>query len=284
MASMVRYPGKVLAIGAIVLPLLCQAEPSVVGTWELTYVAPQAIGNTLPGGVTNTKMYFTAGGKLFALEPDAVSIQDVKSADYTFDGRTLKLSEAGVQFRAMTISFPDDETMVASQRAESQRTFTRIPAFDQKLEPKSLQLVADKSNDAIRLVYDVKDYSSSPMSERLRGFWEVVAYENVPRDQAPPYGFFNDLWTIDHGKVVISRREPSAIDSVPFSYKDGQFSSSGIGLGGPPGSKVNWKPSFNEWGNLVLDGPYCRMVLKLVSKSTVNPSAVPLKVVILRLN
>ena len=280
---MVRHLVKVVAVGAIVLPLLCQAEPSLVGTWELTYVAPQAIGDTMPGGVTNTKMYFTADGKLFVLKPDAVSIQDMKSADYTFDGRTLKASEAGVHSRVMTISFPDDATMVVSQRDESQRTFTRIPGFDKKLEPKSLQLVADKSNDAVRPVYDVKDYSSAPMIERLRGFWEVVAYENVPRDQAPPYGFFNDLWTIEHGKVVISRREPSAIDSVPFSYENGQFSSSGIGLGGPPGSKVSWKPSFNEWGNLVLDGPHCRMVLKLVSKSTVNLPVVPLKVVLLRL-
>ena len=58
--------------------------------------------------------------------------------------------------------------------------------------------------------------------------------------------------------------------------------SSGIGLGGPPGSKIEWVVAFNEWGQLVLDSKYCRLILKRVAINEEDVSSFPLKVVIVR--
>ncbi|WP_165403450.1 MULTISPECIES: hypothetical protein [unclassified Duganella] len=80
--------------------------------------------------------------------------------------------------------------------------------------------------------------------------WEVIAYERIPRNQLPPYGFFNDLWKIDSSTVTIFRREPAAEDTVPLTF-NGSITSSGIGLGGPSGSKIDWVVTFNEWGQLI---------------------------------
>lgn len=278
---MIKWIGRLLLTLVVIFPLVCKADTPIVGTWVLTYVAPQDIGNTMPGGVTNTKMYFTTDGKLFSLKPDAVSIANSPSTDYTFDGKQLKVTFAGGRARVMTVIFPDTETMIITQQYESQRTFKRIVGFEKKLEPMSLQLVNDNSSSPVTTVYDVRDYSKLPTVERLQGAWEVIAYENVPRSQAPPYGFFNDLWIIKKEAVSISRRTPPASDSVPFTFVDGMLTSSGIGLGGPVESKVVWNTTFNEWGNLVLDSAYCRLILKLVSKDTLNVPAVPLKIVLL---
>ncbi len=235
----------------------------------------------MPGGVINTKMYFTADGKLYSLKPDAELMENSKPTDYTFDGKQLKITFPSGQVRVMTATFPNAETMVIAQKHESQRTFKRIADFSKKLEPLSLQLVTDNSSSSVTTTYDVSDYSKSPIIERLQGIWEIIAYENVPRDQAPPYGFFNDLWTIKKETVSTSRRAPPANDSVAFSFVDGKLASSGISLGGPVGSKLIWNTSFNEWGNLVLDSTYCRLILKLVSKDTANVPTVPLKIVLL---
>ena len=274
---------SILFFVTIGIPAASQALPPIVGTWELTYVAPQDIQNTMPGGVTNTKMHFTTDGHLFVLKPDVISLQGATPTDYAFDGTTLKISAPGGQTRLMKVSFPDQETMVVTQQFESQRTFKRLSSFDKKLEPESLQLVTDKSSYASPTTYDVKDYSGLSLADRLKGFWEVIAYENVPRNQAPPYGFFNDIWTIKADTVTISRRDPPATDSVTFAFVNGHISSSGIGLGGPAGSIIDWTPAFDEWGHLVLDSAYCRVVLKLISKGKESTPAVPLKVVLLRL-
>ncbi|MBF5038736.1 hypothetical protein Q9292_10155 [Methylophilus sp. VKM B-3414] len=278
---MIKWIGSILINFAVIFPLVCGADTSIVGTWVLTYVAPQDVENTIPGGITNTKMYFTHDGKLFSLRPDAISIANFTPTDYTFDGKQLKVTFPGGQARVMTVTFPDTETMIITQKYESQRTFKRIIGFDKKLEPMSLQLVNDNSSSPAATAYDVRDYSKLPTIERLQGVWEVIAYENVLRNQAPPYGFFNDIWTIKKEAVSISRRAPPTSDSLPLTFVDGLLTSSGIGLGGPVGSKLLWNASFNEWGNLVLDSTYCRLILKLVSKDTTNVPAVPLKIVLL---
>jgi hypothetical protein len=281
---MIRSFATILSLVALASPALGQAQNSLVGTWELTYVAPQGIENTMPGGVTNTKMYFTSDGRLFALRPESTSLQEATSTTYAFDGKILKVTVPGGRTRIIGVSFTDQETMVFKQQFESQRTFKKISSYEKRLEPKSLQLVVDNSNYRPTIIYDTKDQSGLSEPERIKGVWEVIALENVPQNQAPPYGYFNDLWTIDAQKVSITRRNPPAFDSVPCSLEKGHLSSSGLSLGGPAGSKVDWTFNFNEWGHLVLESSYCRVVLKLVSKSTESVPSVPLKVVLLKVN
>ncbi len=264
----------------LLVPLLSAAQPSVVGTWELRHVAPQDIANTTPRGVSNMKMHFTESGKMYMLAPAQVSIQDARAADYTFDGKKLKLAESGARPRIVAVSFPDDATMVVTQDDEPPRTFKKIPGFAVKLEPKSLQLVTGGSI-AEAATYDEKDYSRLAPVKRIVGSWEVIAYERVPRSQVPPFGFLNDLWTITPAGVRVVRRGPQATDSVSVAISVDKISASGIALGGPAGTKIDWTYSFNEWGHLVLDSPYCRIILKLLSKDTDALQSVPVKVVLL---
>lgn len=272
---------KLIAVIAI-FPCLAYAQSSsIAGTWELTYVAPQAAMNTMPNGVANQKLYFTETGKLYVLAPDQTSIEGLAVVDYSFDGKQLKLNAPGAQRqREMNIVFSDSSTMVMTQAYEAKRIFKRIKGVETKLEPQSLQLVADgsRSDDSH---YDHSDYSGLAAPEKVKGMWEVIAYERVPRGQIPPYGFFNDVWKIDSSAVTIFRREPAAKDAVPNTF-NGSLISSGISLGGPVGSKIEWAASFNEWGQLVLDSQYCRLVLKRTTAKDEDISAFPLKVVVVR--
>src|SRR5262249_16725323 len=156
-----------------------------------------------------------------------ISIVGATAVDYVFDGKQLKLNVPGAQRqREMSIVFSDDGTMVMTQTHEAKRVFKRLKGFETKLEPQSLQLV----NVGARFEdshYDPSDFSTLSVPERVRGMWEVVAYERVPRAQLPPYGFFNDLWKIDSSAVTIFRREPAAKDAVPFEF-NGNLTSSGI--------------------------------------------------------
>jgi hypothetical protein len=273
MSLFLRTLAVLAAFGA---SLAHAAPPSIVGSWELTYVAPTALMNTIPTGVSNVKLHFTEDGHLLSLQPDETSVARAQTVTYTFDGKQLH-----IQSRDMQVAFPDADTMVITQKFESQRTFKRLASFEQRLEPRSLQLVGAPS-DAARVTYDARDYSALPLPERVRGIWEVIAWQNVPQAQVPPYGFLNDLYTVTADQVTVARRQPPAQDAVPFQLADGLLVTSGIGLGGPPGSKVEWTPTFDDWGHLVLDGKYCRVVLKLVTKDTSATPTVPLQVVVMR--
>lgn len=274
---------KTIFVGTLfLLPSAVLAEPTIIGNWELRQVAPQAVENTVPRGVTNTKLSFTPEGKLYSLLPDETSMQKASSMDYSFDGKQLKVNDANAAPHAMQVAFPDDQTMFVTQKYEGRRVFKRIPVFTSKLEPRSLQVVVTKNGSGAEAPYDTRDYSQLPLKDRVKGSWEVAAYENVPTRQMPPFGFFNDVWTIDGSTVTIASRMLETVDGVPFSIEGGRMHSSAIALGGPAGSKIAWKVSFDEWGRLVLDSDYCRVVLKLMSKDKIDPSQVPVKVVLLK--
>lgn len=274
---------SLLLLLTTIAPAIVRAQQSgpstIVGTWALTYVAPQDVMNTMPNGVTNTKFHFTESGKLYALAPDATSLDSATPTDYAFDGKRLMV-RIGSKQREMSVVFVDDATMALTQAHEAKRVFKRIDGFRTKLEPQSLQLVmaGDRSDDSR---YDLNDYARLPLSRRMEGMWEVIAYERMPADQLPPYGFFNDLWRIDAAAVTIYRREPPANDAVTFVF-NGKLTSSGIGLGGPVGSKIEWTPSFNEWGQLVLNSNDCRVILKRTTVGVNDVPTFPIKVVLVR--
>jgi len=261
-------------------PFIASAQPySIAGTWELTYVAPQAAMNTRPNGISNQKLYFSEAGKLYVLAPEQTSIEGVAAVGYVFDGKNLKLNTPGAQRqREVNVAFSDDDTMVLTQTYEAKRIFKRIKSFETKLEPQSLQLVTDSSRSEDSH-YDISDYSGLPAIERVKGIWEVIAYERVPSNQLPPYGFFNDVWKIDSSTVTIFRRQPVTKDAVPFTF-NGSLTSSGISLGGPIGSRIVWETAFNEWGHLVLDSKYCRLILKRSTVKEEDISSFPLKVIV----
>jgi hypothetical protein len=280
------FSGRILlAVGLMTLfPLLSRGgQDEIVGTWELMRIAPVDIANSEPHGVTNTKLHFSADGKLFGMKPDEVSLVGITSTGYAVDGKKLTIQQSKGAPVVMTMNFRGADTLFLDRPGAAQRMFRRIASPDVKLEPKSLQLVRDPAvvGEASNVTYDEADYAKESPVKRIQGVWEVSAFRNVPRDQVPPYGFLNDIWVIKSDTVVVSRRNPPATDSTPFVLNDGRLSSSAISLGGSIGSKVDWTASFNEWGNLVLDSAYCELVLKLVSKNTSNVPAIPLKVVLL---
>jgi len=269
---------------AVVLPLAAWAQAPLAGTWELVRVAATDIQDSDPRGVTNTKLHFTADGKLFALKPDEALMEKVRATDFKLEGDRLTVLRPGARPYLVKVSFPDAETMLFTPQYASQRTFRRLSGPDVVLEPKSLQVVKLPGAAPVdEPLYDGKDYSALAPVDRLGGIWEVIAYRKVPRNQAPPYGFLNDLWTFKKESVSIASRVLNATDSVPFSYADGRVTASGVALGGRPGSKADWSVTFNNWGHLVLDRPDAQIVLKLVSKDAAAAPAIPLKIVLLSL-
>lgn len=270
---------------AAMLPLTSHGETSVIGTWELVYVAPTDAELTEPRGITNTKMHFTADGKVTGVKPEGSITEKTQFGNYKFDGKRVTLLREGSQPYAVGVSFPDAETMLFSPPRASQRKFKRIAGPDVELEPKSLQLVKVPSGTSPsgEVAYDTGDYSKLPLEQRIRGVWEIISYRKVPRNQAPPYGFFNDLWVIKDNSMLITRRNPKSTNEVPYSFVTGNIMLSASILGGPTETRLEWKASFNKWGHLILDRQNVQIVLKLVSKDIAKPVDVPIKIVLLSL-
>ena len=255
---------------------------TIIGTWELVYVAPADIQLTEPRGITNTKMHFTSDGKVVALKPDETLTDTARRIDYRFDGTSLTLIQGG-QSHTVGVSFPGPDTMLLSPTHTSQRRFRRIADPNIQLEPRSLQLIKVRDLSSREPAYDTQDYSALARDKRIQGVWEIIGYRKVPRNQAPPYGFFNDIWAISGDKVSITRREPQSTDTLPYSLVNDTLTLSAAVLEPTARSALQWKVSFNKWGHLVLDRPDVEITLKLISKSTDQIPQVPIKVVLLSL-
>lgn len=266
---------------ALCLPLSAFAQlGKLAGTLQLSYVEPQDAENTSPTGVINQKLHFAEDGKLYALAPEQVTLDGVPTEYIVANGKLVVKPAGASRPIEFALTFTGADTMVMSRPHAAKRIFNRIKGVDVKLEPQSLQLIkATGTSEDSR--YDTDDYGKLALPERLKGMWEVIAYEQMPRNQLPPYGFFNDLLKIDSLSVTTYRREPAAEDAVPFTFND-KLTSSGIGLGGQPGSTIDWTPSFNAWGQLVLDSQYCRVILKRTRAKATDVASFPIKVVLVR--
>lgn len=276
---------KFFLFAAVLVPFVSHGETSVVGTWELVYVAPTDVELTEPRGITNTKMYFTADGKVTGIKPDERITEKTQFGNYKFDGKRVTLTREGSQPYAVGVSFPDSETMLFSPPHASQRKFKRIAGPNIELEPKSLQLVKVSSGafPAGETAYDTGDYSKLPLEQRIRGVWEIISYRKVPRNQAPPYGFFNDLWVIKDNSILITRRNAKGPNELPYSLVTNNIMLSASVLGGPTETRLEWKASFDKWGHLILDRQNAQIVFKLISKDTAKTADVPIKIVLLSL-
>jgi len=270
----------------MLFPLASWSQSSLVGAWELVHVAPTDVELADPRGIINTKMYFTANGKLTGLKPDEVVTEKTRFADYKFDGKSVTLLSEGNPPYTVGVSFPDFETMLFSPPNASQRKFKRLAGPNIEIEPRSLQLIklpASSATSAAEVSYDTNDYSGLPVEKRIQGTWEIIAYRRVPRNQAPPYGFLNDLWEIKSDTILITRRDPKGTETQTYSWANGNILVSGAVLDRRSEAKLKWKPSFNKWGHLVLDWDNAQIVFKLVSKNINQAPNVPVKIVLLQL-
>jgi hypothetical protein len=182
------------------------------------------------------------------------------------------------------VSFSNAETMLFKPQYASTRRFQKLSGPNVLLEPKSLQLIQTNTGtvptnvqDAVK--YDTADYSALPLIKRIEGIWEVMGYRYISPHQLPPYGFFNDIWTIDGGKVnlYLQAQQKSGSFSYVLNNKDlvltnasGQGKSTGL----------TWSISFDEWGHMQLSSGDGDIVFKLVSKATKGTVELPVKIVL----
>jgi hypothetical protein len=255
---------------------------SLTGTWELVYVAPVSGDDSDPRGITNIRLHFTQDGKLYSLLPEDTLSPGMIPANYTFRNNILTIIPPEEDSVIISLSFSDPDNFSFSRDEGPLRSYRRIvspDAANKPIEPKSLQLIYTNDTSSYKIPYDNNDYSARPFHERLRGTWEVIAYENINAPDMPPYGFLNDLWTFYNDELkVLSRIDQNEISA---KYILGE---SEIVITPESGEVQVTKARFNEWGHLVIDSGKEIIKLKLITKNTGSIPNIPLKVVLLKLN
>lgn len=253
---------------------------SIIGTWELVYIAPLDMMDTEPRGITNLKLFFREDGKLFTMLPDQPFSDDLSYEEYKLSKDSLSIINQD-EAQNVFIFFPSSDTLTVYDEYGGTRSFKRINGDNAEyniLEPKSIQLVNTGDSKVKETTYDTMDYSSLPIRQRLAGVWEAVAFENVPRQEMPPYGFFNDIWKIFDSTITMTSRADEQDVTVKYFIAD-----SSITLLAEDGSSILWNFSFNQWGNLVVGDRNGLVRLKLVTKDIHSNIKIPLKVVLLKI-
>lgn len=273
-----RILGLVVGAG---IALVSQAVPAqeVQGTWQLVEVTIPNLMDTNPRGIPAVKEYYRADGRLFFIAPTAVMNDQTQSYPYRIDGAQRTMIAPNGRHYVATLSFPAPGTLVVTQSSGDQWRYTRLggeDAANQKVEPHSVEVLKiPGARDTPDVQYDDRDHSALPLKKRIVGVWEAIAYRNVDRNSAPPYGFFNDVWTFDVASASIAVR---ALDGGVKPVKAGySIKNDKLML------QNNATPvavSFDEWGHLVLEFDTHTVVLKLLQKQSNLP---PLKITLLSL-
>lgn len=256
---------------------------SITGTWELIYTAPVDMMDSEPRGIVNVKLYFTNYGKLFNLSPEEILTDSSEQVDYIFRDDTLNITPPNGEAYKIKVMFIDSVTMSFASNYSVNRIFKRIEgedAFNKEIEFKSLQLIntGDSTSIVLPTVYDDTDYSSLSSAKRIIGIWEVIAYEDVPTHEMPPYGFPNDIWTFDSARLHMLNRIEN--DTVHAKYI---LSENNFILTRDDGEIISWKYSFDKWGHMLFDSGKGKIIFKLVSKDSSSRINIPLKIVLLKL-
>jgi len=279
-----RFIGIMLFLSGL-LQLSVLAQTSILGSWELVYIAPTHMEDTDPRGITNVRLHFTAEGKLYYILPGEILTDTTESVNYIFEQNQLKILPGNNEPYLINVTFQDFGNMVFESEYSSKRIFKRLlepDAVKKIIEPKSLQLVSTGENQLImekEYIYDNSDYSSVQFKERLIGVWEVIEYQDVPKGEMPPYGFLNDIWTIKNNELSIFQR----VNQETADMKYVLTVSGEILITASDGSTLAWKCTFNKWGQLLLDSGNGIVILKLINKDTNVKKSIPLKVVLLKL-
>lgn len=255
---------------------------TITGTWELIYVAPVDGMDSEPRGITNIRFHFTDDGKLYYLLPGDSSLNGLEYVHYRFSNDTLSVKPEREDSILLVLSFSDYGTFTFSKDFSTVRTYKKLMDTSSALlpiEPKSLQLINIGDTANYSFTYDNNDYSSLPFAEKLKGTWEVIAYENIIHGDMPPYGFLNDLWTFKNDSLSVFSR----IDQQNITVKYVPANEEIIVTPEDESAHI-LKAEFNRWGHLKLDTGNERIELKLISKSISIIPHMPLKVVLLKLN
>jgi len=229
------------------------------------------------------KQHYTVDGKLYFIRPTGIEDAKTPCATYRIEGtrRTIRLSGQEQAYVAV-LSMPTPDTLVVTQLGGDIWRYRRIlgdNATSKRIEPLSVErLPSLEGEHSGPIEYDTRDYSALPQSKRIIGSWEVIAHKGVASDEAPPYGYFNDVWMFDGNTLVVNERgSPQNHRSPPSPYelKDGV-----LRMGkGTTGASV----SYNEWGHLVLGMGSHVVILKRMSTSPAPTRLPPLRIALLSL-
>lgn len=261
-------------------PLMAATPAPIQGTWQLVEVAMPDTYNASPTGVEARKENYSSDGHLCMIAADATRISPAMPClDYRIAGHQRIVTDSDGESYTATFAFPDPNTLVVTQDGGSVWHYARLVganAVARKLEPLSVEILKTQ-REFPSVSYDTHDYTALPPDQRLVGVWEVVAHANVDPTEAPPYGFFNDIWIFD-GKTMSHIQRPQSSNAIvadaglPYTIKGHAIASDGM-----PAIKF----SFNAWGHLIMDLNGATIRLKLVSKHVTTPPPLPpLKIVL----
>lgn len=270
----------VLCMLLFAAPLVAATTGDIHGTWQLVQVVMPNTYTSSPAGIEARKENYSSDGHLCMISADASAISaDTPCLAYRIDGDQRIVTDVAGRSYTATIAFPDPNTLIVTQDGGSVWHYARLVganAVARKLEPLSVEILKTQ-REFPSVSYDTHDYTALPPDQRLVGVWEVVAHANVDPTEAPPYGFFNDIWIFD-GKTMSHIQRPQSSNAIvadaglPYTIKGHAIASDGM-----PAIKF----SFNAWGHLIMDLNGATIRLKLVSKHVTTPPPLPpLKIVL----
>lgn len=262
------------------------AQEQLHGTWQLVEVEVPRMELSNPRGISTLKEHYTPEGRLYFIPPSQALNEGTPWATVKIEGtkRTIRIGDRGPY--VATISFPDRDSLAVEQPSGDIWHYRRLKGDDapsRKIEPLSVERTGMRGADkALPVQYDGSDYSTLPLERRIIGAWEIIKYCNVSRTEAPPYGFFNDVWTFDGGNVAMSMRvTPGKADRHKLPY---QLREHVLEFDVNAGSPQRMGVSFNSWGHMVLEVEGRTIFLKLIDKKPTGQRALPpLKIVLLKL-
>ena len=252
------------------------AAGNIVGTWELIDATPVSFNSSDPHGIINHKLYFTADGRMFIIAPDEKLEPANTPVQYTFDGSVRTLTLPGGETHRSEVVLKGNTMLVKTEDGVTftYRRLTGERAFDQKIEPRSVEMLSVAlSAPSATPKYDTADYSKQPLASRIRGVWEIVQYSGV-KFEPPAEGFPNDKYVITADEV--SMIPPTATNIGGESH--GKYHLDGSTMVIDDGSR--WAVSFNPWQRLVLQREDATLTLRLVSKNTNKIPALPIRIVL----
>ncbi len=259
------------------------------GTWVLTEKTPVSIDNSNPQGTINSKWFFDS----INLKAHLHDIDSKNIVDYNCQENQIVFSKDNKPvFTLKIISIENDylktsitqQSMLFGDRTTYQ-TFTRnyFQCISQDFEPISIEvLIGNQNNKQIYMLdikYDEENYNHLTLDKKIIGVWEVNKYDNMPRNELPPYGLLNDIYIISKNKIcIISRYDTDTKSCLDYSLDKNNL------IRKYDTNSIVDSISFNKWGHLVLSRFGVNLSLKLLSKDLEEEPVVPIKVVLVSID
>ena len=259
------------------------------GVWLLIEKTPLHKMDSNPNGMINSKFYFDSGSsRLTVSNPDFIEEGKEQTIDYECNDSSLifKLSEKN-KITQDILSLNNNILKLRFYRNNLNNVRVEYYQIYKKqvnkspvdlFEPYSIEVL--KNNKWGRQLnmsdvdYDKVDYSSQNLTDRILGVWEVNKYEDVPRNDFPPYGFLNDIYVISKDQFCVYSQHKDKKHCGAYSLEktilNTHFNS----------NTLSEDLSFNKWGHLVLTSMGIDVSLKLISKNVDKIPHIPVKIVL----